>query len=542
MSNALTRRRLALALAAGATALVVAPSIHAQQRIWDGGGTTNKWSDDDNWNNTFTGTTGNLWGFSTDAASPAAAAQRTTDMDQSYSLERVQFYAYNDWVVNSSNGSTLSLRGAGPAQPAAIYVGSGANGAAAATIGVPITFVARTSPDPNPKSLDIRAGSSLVLNNTINSGTYVVQKVGPGTITFNVASPSFTSEYRIANGTTYLANDGALGSAFIGFTSGNNIRIASADSAVRTLPNNISHTGTGGMSFGETGGPDMVLNGDVTLGAGASRTFGGGDDVTVTFNGNISGDGSASVFAKATAASFVLNGNVTGAALFVGNGSVVLNGNQSGVNTASQISTVSGGALEVNGQHAGNVNVGGGALRGTGSVRILSLYDGDTTDAALGGMLSPGSDTAVGTLTAGRADFGDGGRYRFNLANALGTPGTGWDLLMLDGNGGTANDYLNVSAGTGGFVIELDGLGAGFNPLLPSSFKMVDAGAVTGFDPAKFVVDASGFTPSLMGGSFSVSDAGGNLNVVFTPVPEPGTAGLLALASLALLRRRRRMS
>jgi hypothetical protein len=534
-----------LFLAVGVMAIgAVCQSTLAQQRVWDGGGATDNWSDDANWNNTLTGTTGNVWGFSTDTATPAAAVQRTTDMDQSYNLERVQFYGYNDWAINSSSGSTLSLRGGGSAVPAAIFVGSTTNGAAGATISVPISFVARADPDPNPKTIDVRPSSTLVLNNAVSSGTYIVQKAGGGSITFNVASPNFTSEYRIANGTTFLGNDNALGTAVISHSSGNNVRIASATSAVRTLSNNITHGGTGGLTFSQTGGPNMVLDGDITLSGTGSRTFGGGDDVLVTLNGDITGNGVDSIFSKATGATFVLNGNVTGAALTLGNGRIVLNGNQSGVVTTGatpQNTVVQGGALDIYGSHAGNVSVGGGAVRGGGSMRVLSLFDGNTADTAPGGAVSPGNDTVTAdVLTAGRADFGNGGRYLFNLNNVATGAGVGWDQIVLNGNGGTPNSNLDITATNGGFLIDIDGAGTAFNANQSYSFPIVDSGGVTGFDLSDFTLDVSGFAPDLMGGSFSLSDANGDLNLIFTPVPEPATMGLLTAAALAVLGRRRR--
>jgi hypothetical protein len=65
---------------------------------------------------------------------------------------------------------------------------------------------------------------------------------------------------------------------------------------------------------------------------------------------------------------------------------------------------------------------------------------------------------------------------------------------------------------------------------------------VTGFDAAAFSVDPGQFANDLAGGSFAVGLAAKNrdIELTFTPVPEPATAALLALGFLPLVTRRRR--
>ncbi len=85
---------------------------------------------------------------------------------------------------------------------------------------------------------------------------------------------------------------------------------------------------------------------------------------------------------------------------------------------------------------------------------------------------------------------------------------------------------------------------ASFNAAQAYSWTLLTAGTgITGFNPAYFTVDASGFQNSLAGGAFSVGEVGNTLTLDFTPVPEPSTWMLLlagAAAACSVLVRRRR--
>ena len=120
----------------------------------------------------------------------------------------------------------------------------------------------------------------------------------------------------------------------------------------------------------------------------------------------------------------------------------------------------------------------------------------------------------------------------------------GWGLITANGgidlSGATANSitFNVVSANsTGGSAPTLN-----FNPASSYSWTFANASSITGFNAADFNIITSGFTNSTGGGSFSVSEVGNNLDLNFTPVPEPSTwvlmgAGTLALGFAALRRR-----
>jgi len=69
--------------------------------------------------------------------------------------------------------------------------------------------------------------------------------------------------------------------------------------------------------------------------------------------------------------------------------------------------------------------------------------------------------------------------------------------------------------------------------------KATSGGVSTGFDPAKFVLNTSGFTIN-NGGSFSVSESADSTEIDVNYVPEPSSMALLVMGSATLLRRRRR--
>ena len=143
---------------------------------------------------------------------------------------------------------------------------------------------------------------------------------------------------------------------------------------------------------------------------------------------------------------------------------------------------------------------------------------------------------------------------------------------------------LTLAAAAGGqFAIDLDSL-SGSAPGLAANFHRnqtyqwqiaIAAGGITGFAPAEFTVNTSGFLNDLAGGTFGVSEDGNSLYLNFEPdppasgpcagggggsgataigvaalnvkaVPEPSTLLLLAAGAIGLLgwawRRRKRIS
>ncbi|MCX5653707.1 MAG: autotransporter-associated beta strand repeat-containing protein, partial [Planctomycetota bacterium] len=207
---------------------------------------------------------------------------------------------------------------------------------------------------------------------------------------------------------------------------------------------------------GATGHRVLLGSGNLTVGNASSPTF----------SGAVSGTGS---LAK------------------IGTGTLTL----SGANTYTGATNITAGTLLVNGTHTDgdNYTVGDtGTLGGTGTI---TLAPGKTVTVQLGGTLAPGA--SVGTLTINNSvTIADGGMYQWEINDATGAAGTGWDLLKLL-NSGSALDLTSV--GPLGLTIEIHGLTSGGDPGAPANFApgteydwtIASAeGGILGFDAGQF--------------------------------------------------------
>lgn len=183
------------------------------------------------------------------------------------------------------------------------------------------------------------------------------------------------------------------------------------------------------------------------------------------------------------------------------------------------------------------------------------------------GIIEPANPNYAGashpvpaTLTVtGNAVFEGGGIYAWKISNATGAKGAnpGWSHLAI---GGTLEIYATA---TDKFQIQLNSmdecgcvgpLQGGFDSSLSYAWTiasaaggiiMKDGSTTVPFDPAAFDINTDGFAHPLDGGSFSVSlgNSGHDLNVNFSPVPEPRDFVLVfgvGLVGFAAWRRARR--
>jgi autotransporter-associated beta strand protein len=225
--------------------------------------------------------------------------------------------------------------------------------------------------------------------------------------------------------------------------------------------------------------------------------------------------------------------------------------------------TVSAGTLLVNGsiQNSAVTVDNGGTLGGAGTVGVLTILDG--------GTVSPGN--SPGNLSvAGNVAWNGGGNYNWQIYDATGAAGLGWDLITSGGSLDltsltSANKFnLNLWSLSGITPADTNGPALNFNNTQSYTWTILTAGGpITGFSADYFNINVGatngteGFLNSLGGGSFSLvtHDAQGgspfDLNLVFTPggdpgVPEPGTWAAAALlaggAAFARWRKRKQVS
>lgn len=393
--------------------------------------------------------------------------------------------------------------------------------------------------------LDIRP-LTLTINGQLSGGE--LRTIGANGVLVLTNDNSNLAAVAPIAGTIRAAHPNALGQTFIHGRENGTATTLVAHTAPQTIASNITLTAPDvniekTLVLGETGGHNLTFTGPAVI-TGLNtdpstnldfKRLGVTSGVTAEFTNTISSSGGNFGIGKVGGGTLILSGNntYTGRTVIVG-GTLVMTGNNSALTGQTQF--IGQGTLQVDGNNSGsNTLVGAGRLRGTGTVRDLSVFD-DTNVAGAGGTVSPGTDTTVGTLNARRIDLGTGGNIHINLVNALSTPGMGWDLISLD----PAAGQIEVNADPGTFTIVVDGSGVGFNPFQDWSFTFIKGTSVSNFSPAAFVVDSTNFAGDLMGGSFSVVSDGQNLQLTFAAIPEPSSAVMLVLTAGWLMRRRSR--
>jgi len=263
-------------------------------------------------------------------------------------------------------------------------------------------------------------------------------------------------------------------------------------------------------TVGSTKNLSIVNNGsqDATLTLGGATTPGKGF-------GGVIGTGSHVVNVVKTGAN---TQTLTGANTYTGSttieeGTLALSGAGS-INASPTVTVAAGATFDVAAVTGGYSIANGQTLGGTGSVTGAATIGGGGTVAAGG--------NAIGSFAFTDATLGGSGGSNFQLYDAAGSAGTGWDLLTMSGN-------LSLP-GSGAFTIHLQsasssagaaGNALNFNSSVASSWQMMAAAALVGsFDPSRFSIDASGFSNPLSGGTFAVSDTGASgtgLYLVFNP-------------------------
>jgi autotransporter-associated beta strand protein len=532
-----------------------------KKRSWDaGGGADNNWTTASNWSDdTVPGAGANV----------TFASGGTVNLNASPMVGELIFAREGSFRIDGSGDAELTVNTGISANPAT---------ASSYTINVPIKL-------GGYNFNEIGANATVTLNGAVRGSAFTnvvgqpvetggIVKRGEGTLVINGnIEASVPGGVGLRDGTLVLRGTNAYrGETYV---DGGTLVIGS-----NALPGQPGALGTStnaidvGMDLAGSpivlpavariliDGPYQVGRAFKVLGGNETAVFGGQNTgAGAVFSGSISLSASnlAAVHAAAASDRVAFTATISGGAADktltkTGAGSVIF----SGVNKSyANATVVAAGTLEiasgtaVNGNGAWTVNAGAnlrvnGTLAGTGdlSLNAGTLSGNGAVNKAVaigaGAVLSPGN--SVGMLAFGAAQtWSGGGMYLWEIGDAGGAAGAGWDLASVNGaidiasTAGSRFTLLVTSVTLEGMA----GPAANFDPNLEYSWVIASSSAeFTGFAGGKFALDLSGFS-NAYNGSFELLQAGNELVLTYVPIPEPGVWALLAAAGvwLSLVRR-----
>ncbi|HZZ19113.1 MAG TPA: PEP-CTERM sorting domain-containing protein, partial [Opitutaceae bacterium] len=371
-------------------------------------------------------------------------------------------------------------------------------------------------------------------------------------------------------GTVNIVNNGTLRN-----TAGGNLYYGNS-SAAYTFTNNGTIDVTGGsLTIGDAS-TDVVSNTGTVDAAGFAVTFGLGSSTLTNFSGTTLAGG----VWDASAGGTITFSNATHTIATIASGTtVVLDGAASNIYSGTtttkleQSLATNSGTLEVLSSrnfaatnavtNNGTIQLGGGTFsapsvtNGTSSTLLgTGTFTATSGGFSIGGtaVVAPGTSVANGYVGSMNFNVGSsssltlasGGTANFDLVNAGGVAGTGYDTINVIGSGGllvtaTSGSKFNINLETIAPGTGLPGM-ATFNSSLSYQWTIFSGTSLSGFSPGDFNLNTSAFTNGLAGGSFSLASGSNNIYLDFTPVPEPSTwvliCGGLAVVGFAVGRRR----
>jgi autotransporter-associated beta strand protein len=346
-------------------------------------------------------------------------------------------------------------------------------------------------------------GGVQVQTSGISGSGATLTKSGLGTLTL-AAGGTFGGTATVSAGTVVIGADAALGSTAAGTTVQPGAMVQMNGGVDYTSPEPLTLAGSGIGAIGALNLRSGISRfaGPITL--AANTTIGAANGAQLTVDNSIGGGFALS---KAGLGTVVLTGvNPYSGDTTVEAGTLALTGSGS-LGTGSAIRVDAGAVLDASGRADGRLTVGAAqTLSGSGQVigRVV-----------LNGSVAPGA--SVGSLVTGTESWNPAGSYQWEIQDAVGGAGVGWDLVAINGD-------LEINASVGDpFRVGLRTLGGpalNFDYNTPYQWTMASVSGVTlGFDAAKFAIDSTGFQNDTAGGAFSLSS--GSVKVVFTPNLSP---------------------
>lgn len=364
------------------------------------------------------------------------------------------------------------------------------------------------------------------------AGVQGLNKWGANTLTLSAAN-TFSGDTKITAGILALTNGLAL----------QNSALNTAASSAGTASIGLSTTANSLTFGGLTGNKDLATvfttgtNGYTGV---TSLTLNPGSGITNSYSGAIANG--AMTLTKTGLGTQALSAThfYTGATA-VNNGTLSIESAGS-INSTSGITVAAGAKLIYNSSTSLTV---GTTLNGSGTTNRAVLGGNGiiATTIALndvGDTLSPGN--SPGTLSFSTSQTWDSFSYDWEVNDFTGTtPGLGGDFDQLGITGAltlsTSGNYiLNVLSLT---ALNEAGAAQNFAETTRLWTILTTTGGITNFDAGKWSLVTTGFT-NADSGTWTIGEAGGNLVLSYSAVPEPNAAALVnAVLMVALLRRRR---
>lgn len=346
--------------------------------------------------------------------------------------------------------------------------------------------------------------SGLITNSGASAST-AITKVGTGTQIFSSAN-GYAGLTTINAGALRITHSGALGATAAGtvVNSGGTVELQGGI-FVSGEDLTLTGTGVGGAGVLRNISGNNVWQGVIQLNNTAPLTI-ASDSGDLKLRGSLVQTGSTPPVFQGNGNIFIETSMNAGFVRGIGNGDVLI---ATGNTVTGDVTVASGatGAFKVEGTLVGDVTMNGGQLTGVNGV----MEDVTLTS----GTLSPGANGV--TLLNMNSLAISGGAYQWNITNATGAAGTNWDLLRV----GSGSGAVNLSGAAAGSitvrVVFASGTLTNFDHQAAGSWMIVDAGSVSGFNANKFVVDDSAFGPGSDGGTWSVSQSGGDLYLDYAP-------------------------
>jgi autotransporter-associated beta strand protein len=330
---------------------------------------------------------------------------------------------------------------------------------------------------------------------------------------------------KLGSGTLRLTNSGNTASFSVNAGRLRTDTIANLGSGTITL-NGGTYTYGGSTASTNKAFPVTANSGIEILNAATNLTFNGSSQInfnssTLTKSGpgtlTLSGSNLGTSSAGTTVAAGLLNVTVNDA-LPIGSTLTVQNGATANISASPAVlATV----------NAGGTMLGAGGIGSGGELHVSGTISPGATPGAISGF-----------NVGGPVTFQSGGTYvaDTNSLPGSGVAGTNWDTInAADTLGGSATSSARFN-----IIFNAQGTIAGFDNTQSYSWPIVAVGNSSTFDSTAFTVTAgSGWTGAnaLGSGTFEIFADTNSVNVVFSPVPEPGLMlGLTVLVGLGVRR------